>query len=425
MQIAILALGSRGDVQPFIALALALMRAGHTVHLIGLADYAELVADYGLPFTAVVGAANDLMDRELVYSALDAAGSGLPLGFARRFLAQIEPFITQLCAECLAACAGAEALVASTLGLYPGLLIAERLGLRLIPVHFHPYGLTSSMPDVSFAALPDWAPLRRAYNQASHRLAAHGLWQFLRGPLNRARQTALGLAPLSARELWARVAYFAPLTLYGYSATIAPPPSDWPMRRRVNGYWMLERPADWRPPAALERFLAAGAPPVYIGFGSVLAGRDPAAITTLLVAALGRAGMRGLIYRGAWGDLAPNALPEHVLAIDAVPHDWLFRRVAAVVMHGGAGTTAAALRAGAPVVSIPFYGDQRFWAARVAALGAGPPPLARRELEPARLAAAIQQAVNDASMRTRARALSALLANEDGATHAAEILSDL
>lgn len=425
MQIAILALGSRGDVQPFIALGLALVRAGHTAHLIGLADYAELVADYGLPFTAVVGAANDLMDRELVYAALDAAGSGLPLGFARRFLAQIEPFITQLCAECLAACVGAEALVASTLGLYPGLLIAERLGLPLIPVHFHPSGLTSSMPDVSFASLPDWMPLRRFYNRASHHLAAHGLWQFLRGPLNRARQTALGLAPLSARELWARVSYVAPLTFYGYSAVIAPAPPDWTPRRRVTGYWMLEQPAGWRPPAALEHFLAAGAPPVYIGFGSVLAGRDPAAITALLVAALGRAGIRGLIYRGAWGDLAPNALPAHVLAIDAVPHDWLFQRVAAVVSHGGAGTTAAALCAGAPVVSIPFYGDQRFWAARVAALGAGPAPIARRKLEPVRLAAAIQRAVHDPTMRARARTLGALLANEDGAAQAAELLSNL
>ncbi len=425
MQIAILALGSRGDVQPFIALGLALRRAGHAVRLVGLADYAELAAGYSLPYTTVVGAAAELMDRELVVAALDAAGSSLPLGFARRFLAQIAPLVAQLCAECQRACSDADALVVSALGLYPGLFIAEQLGLPIAVAHFHPHGPSGALPDVSFAPPPPWLPMPmgRLYNRATHQLAAHGLWQLLRGPLNRARADALGLRPLSAPALWARVRAFDPPALYAYSAAVAPPPQDWPARRVVTGYWTLPAPAGWAPPAPLAHFLAAGPPPVYIGFGSVLAGRDPHAITALLVEALARAGVRGLIYRGAWGDLAGAELPGHVLAIDATPHDWLFSRVAAVVTHGGAGTTAAALRAGAPVVSVPFYGDQRFWAGRVAALGAGPPPIPRRELEPGRLAAAIRLAVADQAMRARAAALAATLAAEDGAALAAELLA--
>ncbi|HMQ31525.1 MAG TPA: glycosyltransferase [Chloroflexaceae bacterium] len=421
MELALLAIGSRGDVQPFAALALALRRAGHAARLVGLADYAGLATDYGLPYTAVVGSAAELMDRELVHGALDAAGGALPLGFARRFLAQVEPLVARLCAECLRACAGAGALVASTLGLYPGLFVAERLGLPLVPAHFHPQGATGTMPDVSFAAPPPWAPLAGLYNRATHGLAAHGLWQLLRGPLNRARREA-GLAPLGAPALWARVRRPAPLTLYGYSAAVAPPPADWPPGRLVTGYWALEAPAGWAPPPELARFLAAGPPPVYLGFGSVLAGRDPAAVTALLVEALRRAGRRGLIYRGAWGDLAPGALPEGVMAIDATPHDWLFPRVAAVVTHGGAGTVAAALRAGAPVVCVPSYGDQRFWGRRVAALGVGPPPIPRRELEAGRLAAAIGAACADGAMREQAAAIGAALWAEDGAARAAEAL---
>jgi sterol 3beta-glucosyltransferase len=133
--------------------------------------------------------------------------------------------------------------------------------------------------------------------------------------------------------------------------------------------------------------------------------------------------MRGLIYRGAWGDLAPSGLPDTIMAIDATPHDWLFSRVAAVVTHGGAGTVAAALRAGAPVVCVPFYGDQRFWGRRIAALGAGPPPIPRPELEAGRLAAAIGRACGDQAMRGRAAALGAALASEAGAARAAHALT--
>lgn len=424
MEFALLALGSRGDVQPFVALGLALRRLGHKVRLVGLADYAELVAAYNLPYTAVVGAAAELMDRTLVNEALDAAGGRLPLGFARRFLEQVEPLVARLCAECLRACEGADALVVSTLGLYPGLLVAEKLGLPLVPVHFHPHGATAALPDVSFAPLP-WAPLAGIYNLATHHLAAHGLWQLLRGALNRARREVFGLAPLGRAALWGRVHRFAPLTLYGYSVAVAPRPPDWPARRVVTGYWTPGRPPGWAPPPELERFLAAGPPPVYVGFGSVLAGRDPGAVTALLVAALRRAGVRGLIYRGAWGDLAPWSLPDDMLAIDGAPHDWLFARVAAVVTHGGAGTVAAALGAGKPVVTVPFYGDQRFWGRRVAALGAGPPPIPRRELEAGRLGGAMRAVCTDGAMQRRATALAALLAGEDGAARAAELLASI
>ena len=424
MRIAIIALGSRGDVQPFIALGLALERADHSVRLIALSDYEELVESYGLRFAGVVGAVRELMDFELVYQALDAAPGRLPLGFARRFVTQISPLIVRLCADCLLACQGAELLVASTLGLYPGELLAEKLGLPLVRAHLHPHGNDPTTASVWFDDAPPWLPLRGLYHRMTHHAATHGLWQLLAGSLNLARREALGLPHLSRLRLWQRERRARGLTLYGYSERIAPRPAGWPSWRQITGYWWLDPPAGYAPPAELARFLAAGPPPVYVGFGSLLAGRDPAQLTDLVVAALGRAGARGLIYEGAWGDFGAGALPDTVLRIGSTPHGWLFPRTAAAVIHGGAGTAAAALRAGSVPVLVPFFGDQRIWAGRLHSLGVSPPPIPRAALSADGLAVAIGTAISDEAMRARVTALGAAIGAEGGAERAAALIGN-
>ncbi len=419
--IALLALGSRGDVQPFIALGLALRARGHRVRLLAAADYAELAAPYGLPFAPLIGAISDLMDTGLALDALDSARGRLPLGFAQRFVSQVAPLLPPLALETLAGCADADLIVASTLGCYVGLMAAERLGVPLVPAHFHPFGPTWGQPDVSFPPAPRGLPLRGIYHRLSHTMAAHGLWQLLHGPLNAAR-AAIGLAPLSRAGAWRQARRPPPLALYAYSPAMDPRPADWPGFRQICGPWLLEHPAGWAPPPDLAAFLASGPPPVYVGFGSILAGRDPAGVAALLAEALARAGRRGLLYRGAWGDLDGFALPAHMLRIGDTPHSWLFPRVAAVVTHGGAGTVAAALRAGAPPLVLPVFGDQRLWARRVAELGVGPPPIPRAELTADRLAAAVMSACADGDMRRRAAGLGARIAAEDGAARAADLL---
>src|SRR5690606_35862025 len=163
----------------------------------------------------------------------------------------------------------------------------------------------------------------------------------------------------------------------------------------ITGYLFLDEQAGWQPPPALEAFLDAGEPPVYIGFGS-MAGRDPEAMTALVVEALALCGRRGLLLTG-WGGLHAGAVPESIFVLDAAPHSWLFPRMAAVVHHGGAGTTAEGLRAGVPAVVVPFLFDQPFWGARIEALGVGPAPIPRKQLTAARLAGAIHRAVSDAA----------------------------
>ncbi|MCU0494849.1 MAG: glycosyltransferase [Chloroflexaceae bacterium] len=421
MNLTILALGSRGDVQPFVALGRALARRGVPLTIATTTDYEALVRGHGLAFAPIVGRISQLMDVELVYAALDAARQPLPLGFARRFVQHVAALLPAIVADCRAAAAQADGLLVSSLGLYPGALLAEAMGLPLLLAHFHPFSATASMPDVSFPALPRWLPLQGSYNRLTHRLARHGLWQLLRGPINQVRRDMLGLPTLAPVAMWQWVERLRPPTLYGYSSLLLPRPPDWDEHHTVTGYWFLDDAPGWTPPAALEAFLAAGPPPVYLSFGSILAGRNPDDVSRLLLNALAATRQRGLIS-SAWGDLGNISLPPTVLRVESLPHAWLFRRVSAVVTHGGAGTVAAALRAGLPLVVVPFFGDQRLWGERVSALGFGPLPISRAELSAERLAAALNQALHDRGMRARAQALGAQLTAENGAERAAEVV---
>ena len=412
MHVVILALGSRGDVQPFIALALALQERGHRVTVAAAADYGSLAAAYDVPFAPLGGYVAELMNMELVNELLDGAHN--PLYFARAFLGELAPLLTTILADCWQIAQQADLLIVSTLGLYLGLDLVEKRPCPLVAVHFHPLLAVPDRAHVNFPSAPPWLPLAASYHQVTHWLGRHGLWQLLGPLLNRARRTVLQLPPLSPWARYRRAQQSVP-TLFAYSPTVAPLPSRTPLppATAITGYWFLPQPPAWQPPAPLLDFLAAGPPPVVITFGSILGGRDPDAMTQRLVDALVQSGQRGLIYRG-WGDLGNIALPPTVLAIDATPHDWLFARCAAVVHHGGAGTTAATLRAGLPSVVVPVFGDQLLWADRLQALNVAPPPLPRRQLTVANLAAAMGQAVTNPTFQANAQSRQRTLQAEAG-----------
>jgi UDP:flavonoid glycosyltransferase YjiC (YdhE family) len=417
----ILALGSRGDVQPFIALGLGLQAAGYRITLAAAADYAALVQERGLAFHALVGQISALLDPAQVEQFLGGASN--PVRAIRSFMQQVNPIVDQLMRDCWAACHSSDGLIVSTLGMYCGVHLAEKLQIPLIVAHLHPYAATTSQPQMFFPPWPRRLPLRGSYNWLSHLLADHVQWQALRRPFNRARGSRLDMAPLGPLATWRRARSASWPTVYGYSRVVAPPPADWDAGSAITGYWFLDALAGWQPPAALARFLAAGPPPVLVSFGSMMVGRDADRLTGLIVAALQASGQRGIIYRG-WGELGRAALPSSVLAVDALPHDWLFPQLRAVVHHGGAGVTAAALRAGRPAIVVPFLGDQHFWARRVLELGAGPPPLPRAQLSAERLAQAIASAIDSPTMAARASAVGQQLTDERGVERAVEWISD-
>lgn len=197
------------------------------------------------------------------------------------------------------------------------------------------------------------------------------------------------------------------------SPALIPKPRDWAAHITVSGFYFLSSGASYTPDPDLKAFLAAGPPPVYIGFGSIVLD-DPNAMTELIFTAIKKTRQRALVSKG-WGGFGGDHLtvPEGVFMLGNVPHDWLFKQVSCVVHHGGAGTTAAGIACGKPTVVIPFFGDQPFWGAMVARAGAGPLPIRHKELTADNLAAAIQKAL-EPTMMSKAEAFGRGMAHEKG-----------
>jgi UDP:flavonoid glycosyltransferase YjiC (YdhE family) len=253
----------------------------------------------------------------------------------------------------------------------------------------------------------------------THLLAGGCLWAHLRPLINRARCDVLGLPPFAL--LGPPMAFFERTpTLAAYSPRVIPRPPDWGANQHVTGYWFVDSAPDWRPPAALADFLASGPPPVCVGFGSMSDG-DAAQATEVVSQAVEATGQRAVLLTG-WGALRPAARSDRLFAAEAVAHDWLFPRTAGVIHHGGAGTTAAALRAGVPSVVVPFAGDQFLWGRRVFALGVGPRPIPRHKLSAGRLTAALRALADDGAMRRRAADLGAAIRAEDGVGNAVRLV---
>jgi sterol 3beta-glucosyltransferase len=230
----------------------------------------------------------------------------------------------------------------------------------------------------------------------------------------------LGLQPSAFWGPFAALAAPDHLSLYGYSESVIPVPQDWSSQNHVTGYWFLGPSPEWCPPAELVAFLEAGPPPVYVGFGS-MGSRNPEAMADLVLESLRRTGQRGVLSSG-WGGLTTNDLPDSVFMVGSIPHAWLFSRMAAIVHHGGAGTTAAALSAGVPSIVTPVMGDQSFWARRVSDLGVGPKSVPRRKLTVERLTWAIESAISDDTIRAKSATLGEQIRAEDGTSTAVELI---
>jgi UDP:flavonoid glycosyltransferase YjiC (YdhE family) len=209
-------------------------------------------------------------------------------------------------------------------------------------------------------------------------------------------------------------------TLMGYSSLVLAKPPDWEDRHHVTGYWFLDAPTNWQPPVELVNFLESGPPPVYIGFGS-MSDKDPEKRTRLALRALELSGQRGVLSTG-WGGVARLETSAKAITVDDVPHSWLFPRMAAVVHHGGAGTTAAGLRAGVPSLLAPFMMDQFFWATQVVKLGIGPRMPDAKKLTAEKLAQAIHTAVSDTTLCARAAAFGEKIRAENGIARAVDVI---
>lgn len=408
--------GSRGDVQPFVALGLGLAAYGHDVRLATYGPFEEYVRSYGLEFAPLEGDPQAMLNQQQGQEWLETGSRGSEL--VQGFRDLVGPAMAQGTNDALAACADAELVLFAGPTFYTFYNVAERLNLPFIQTYLQPIHPTRHFPSAIFPTR--WGG-NSLTNYLTHAIGGQTFWRQMRPIVNETRRNQLGLPPLS---------YFGPFidmlrnklpVIYGYSPTLLPRPADWNDAMHVVGYWFLPDTL-YEPSAELQSFLDSGPPPVYVGFGSMVT-RDPAKVTQIIVESLGRAGQRGIIL-GGWAGLAQDQLPDTVLQLDSVPHGWLFPRVSAVVHHGGVGTTHTGLRAGRPSVLVPFFGDQPFWASRVAALGAGPPGIPREELTTERLTAAIEQAVSDKAMAANAAKVGQQMWLEDGVGRAVSLIED-
>ncbi len=417
MKIAIIAMGTRGDVQPYLALGKGLLAAGHFVRLITHENFEKLVISHGLEFYPVKGNVQEVMESPEIRKLLERGNFLAINAYSAKIIQDIS---IDWARDGVLACQGIDLVIAGVGGLYLALSLAEKLNLPFLQAYIFPFTPTKAFPAI---VLPQSiAKLGGTVNRLTHHLFRQIMWQGFQKADRLARQQVLNLPPA---PFWGP--YKSPIlrqypTLYGFSSSVIPQPSDW-LNTQVTGYWFLDEDADWTPPAALLKFLDGGAPPVYIGFGS-MGSRNPGETANLVLAALARTGQRGILSSG-WGGLSQANLPDTVHMVGSVPHSWLFPRVAAVVHHGGAGTTAAGLRAGVPSIVIPFFGDQLFWGQRVEKLGVGTAPIPRKQLTVDRLAQAIHRAVSDPVMRQNAANLGARIQSDNGIANAVEVIGSI
>jgi sterol 3beta-glucosyltransferase len=409
MRITILTLGARGDTEPFIALALRLQSQGHSVRVAARPDVKDLVQDYGIGFVPL---GNPYRPFIAGAAKANAMGSGHPVSKLRYGLSQRSYVTEGLHDDAWKAAQGADTVVFK----YPwisGYTIAEKLGVPCVPVMLLPLTPTRAFPSFMTGRAIDRGPL---LNQLVWHLPWEAVWQGLRWDDKKLRRQ-LGLPMLPFRGALPAERHGMPI-LCAWSPAVLPPSDDWPANRRVTGYWFLDPPPGWQPSGELVDFLQTGPPPVSIGFGSMVS-RDSAATLKIVLGALKLAGLRAVLLSG-WSEIgAGSDLPATVFSAPGIPHGWLFPRMAAVVHHGGAGTTGAGLRAGIPSVICPHLADQPSWARLVHDLGAGPAPIPFRDLTASRLAQALRDATTDPVIRQRAAALGSKIRSEDGAGRAA------
>ena len=366
LRITCLTIGSRGDVQPYIALCKGLLAEGHRPKIATHAEFEPWVRKHGIEFAPVEGDPAELM-RICVENGM------FTYSFLKEASAKFRGWIDELLSSAWKACQDTDLLIESPSAM-AGIHIAEALGV--------PYFRAFTMPWTRTRAYPHafTVPERKMggyYNYMSYVMFDHVFWTAIAGQVNRWRKKELSLRSTNLDKLHPNKVPF----LYNFSPSVVVPPLDYSDWIRVTGYWFLDEASDWTPPKDLTDFIHQARVDnkkiVYIGFGSIVVS-DPAALTRTVVESVLKADVRCILSKG-WSDRLGNhdatvpevSLPPEILQIKSAPHDWLFKQIDAATHHGGAGTTGASLRAGLPTIVKPFFGDQFFFGTRIEDMGVG------------------------------------------------------
>ncbi|OWP00890.1 glycosyltransferase family 1 protein [Marssonina coronariae] len=415
LNIVIQVVGSRGDVQPFVALGQELLAVGHRVRLATHNVFEDFVRSAGLEFYPIGGDPADLM-------AYMVKNPGIIPKFATLKSGEISKkrkMVSEMLDGCWRSCTEpdpstnipfvAEAIIANPPS-FAHVHCAQALG---IPVHLMftmPWSPTRSFPHpLANVQITDTDPTTT--NFLSYGLVDMMTWQGLGSVINHWRRKSLNLEPFSAMVGAGLLGDLKIPFTYCWSPALIPRPFDWPAHIDVCGFFFRNAP-EYTPFPELDAFLKAGMPPIYIGFGSIVM-ENPDRMTETIIGAVKSCGVRAIVSEG-WSKLGKGAAAHpDILFIGDCPHEWLFKHVSAVVHHGGAGTTACGLLNGRPTAIVPFFGDQPFWANMVAVAGAGPRPIEHKSLNAESLSRAIQVCLNPATILA-AKKISEKMKDEDG-----------
>ncbi|KAF8061758.1 UDP-Glycosyltransferase/glycogen phosphorylase [Lyophyllum atratum] len=415
MNIVIMIVGSRGDVQPYVALGQHLAKDGHRIRIATHETFRSFVTEAGLEFFDIGGNPQDLMSYMVKNPGLMPGFTSLTngdIGRKRKMLAEMMEGCWKACHSPCPTTGhtfAADAIISNPPA-FAHVHCAEALGIPLLlsfsqsPTAAFPHPLVNIKQSNAEHDLT---------NYLSYAIADLLTWQGIGDLVNTLRTRSLGLTPLTLRSGPGLLDRLKVPWTYCMSPALVPKPNDWKNHIDVVGFYFLDLATNFKPEDDLAAFLAAGQPPIYIGFGSVVVA-DAAAMTKTIFDATAQAGVRALVSAG-WGGLGGVSVPSHIFILGNVPHDWLFdnERVSAVVHHGGAGTTAVGLAKGRPTVVVPFFGDQGFWGAMIHKAGAGPEPIPHKKLDVENLRDAIKFAISPPAKQA-ARRMAEQIRSEDG-----------
>ncbi|KAH9211503.1 hypothetical protein DL95DRAFT_341666 [Leptodontidium sp. 2 PMI_412] len=431
LNIVIHVVGSRGDVQPFVALGQVLKNTyGHRVRLATHGTFKTFVEENGLEFFEIGGDPAELMAFMVKNPGLIPGVKSLKagdVGKRRKGMAEILQGCWRSCADANevkqddgeAQSSGAlkvrpfiaNAIIANPPS-FAHIHCAEKLGIPLHLMFTMPWSPTHDFPH-PIANIKSSNASGSMTNEMSYTLVDMMTWQGLGDIINKFRKETLDLGIITQASAVSMLHRLRIPYTYCWSPALIPKPKDYGSHIDISGFYFLSLASNYQPDADLAAFLDAGPPPVYIGFGSIVVD-DPNAMTELIFEAVRKTGQRALVSKG-WGGFGGDELnkPDGVFMLGNCPHDWLFQRVSCVVHHGGAGTTAAGIALGRPTVIVPFFGDQPFWGAMVARAGAGPSPIPFKDLSAESLAAGILEALKPETLE-RAKELGNRIREEKG-----------
>jgi sterol 3beta-glucosyltransferase len=408
-RIAIATIGTMGDVLPYLALATELQKRGYSVVFGTNADFEDVITKAGVEFFSLGTHIKDWLQQ----SGFEGAMSQSLLVNFPSILKQGQDVVERAARNTWKMAQGADAIVVHINTSF-GIDIAEALDIPVIMTALQPLNPTREFPICAY----QWPNLGPAFNRLSYVIMSiqQAYYDF---PRDRLRKELMGLKPRRRGGLFRDSDGNRLPILYNFSAHVSPRPRDWKETSVITGYWRFDDTSDWTPSPEFQAFLDAGPAPVYIGFGSMPFGS--ARNTQILREAVAAWGGRAVVSKG-WGGINATDLPDTFFAIDHAPHDKLFPLMAAVVHHGGAGTTSAGLHAGKPTFVVPQTYDQPYWGRRIRNLGCGPSPVPLKNLTPEKLTKALVQLTGTPAYATNAQAIAKKLAKENGTKVAADYL---